>query len=268
MPPDNQADTEMTDEVLYEEIDGCIALITLNRPAKRNAINVHTSRTLATYVERTEENPAIRAVILQGAGNTVFCAGADLDDIAAGIGEQIADHPAGMCGLIHAQRRKPWVAAVRGAAVGGGTELALACDLIIAGKSASFCLPEVRHGMLAGAAGAYRLVQRIAPPIAMELLLTGTSLGAERAAQLGLVNHLVADDQVIEQAIALARQIAANAPLAVSETLMIARQSLALSEPALRAQTTAAGRRLAQSEDILIGIRAIKDKRKPEWTGR
>ncbi len=258
----------MTNEVLYEEIDGGIALITLNRPTKRNAINVQTSRALATYVERTEENPAIRAVILQGAGNTVFCAGADFDDIAAGIGEQIADHPAGMCGLIHARRRKPWIAAIRGAALGGGTELALACDLIIAGKNASFCLPEVRHGMLAGAAGAYRLVQRIAPVIAMELLLTGNRLGAERAAQLGLVNYLVADNLVVEQAIALARQIATNAPLAVSETLLIARQALELSEPELRAQTTAAGRRLAQSEDVQIGIRAFEDKRKPEWRGR
>jgi len=258
----------MTNEVLYEEIDGCIALITLNRPEKRNAINVSVSRALAAHVENTENNRAIRVVILNGAGATAFSAGADLDDIAAGIGEQIAEHAAGMGGLIHAQRRKPWIAAVRGMAMGGGAELALACDMIIAGQNASFCLPEVKRGMIAGAAGAYRLARRIAPAIAMELLLTGNRLEANRAATLGLVNSVVADDEVLAQALALARQIADNAPLAVSETLLIARQALDFTELELRARSAAASRRLAQSEDMLIGVRAFQEKRKPEWSGR
>lgn len=188
----------MTEEVTYQALQGGIALITLNRPHKRNAINVSASSALARLVEQTEANPDIRVVVLTGAGPLAFCAGADLDDIAAGIGEQIAAHQAGMGGLIHAERRKPWIAAVRGAALGGGTELALACDMIIAGKSASFTLPEVKRGLIAGAGGIYRLIRRIPPTVAMELLLTGNRLEAERAKALGLVNQLVDDEQVLE----------------------------------------------------------------------
>jgi enoyl-CoA hydratase/carnithine racemase len=257
----------MTDEVLYQEIDGNIAVITLNRPAKRNAINVSASRALADHVERTEANRAIRAVILSAEG-AVFSAGADLDDIAAGIGEQIADHPDGMGGLVHARRRKPWIAAVKGPALGGGAELAMACDIIIASNNASFTLPEVKRGMIAGAGGIYRLARRLPTALAIELMLTGNQLTAERAAALGMVNHLVADEEVLHHALALARQIAANAPLAVSETLLIARQAYDLSEEELRARTDDASQRLAISEDMMIGVRAFQEKRKPQWKGQ
>lgn len=259
----------MTEQpVLYREMNGGIAVLTLNRPEKRNALNVSASRMLADYVRRTEANNDIRVVILAAEGAAAFCAGADLDDIAAGHGEQIALRETGLGGLIHAQRQKPWIAAVKGAALGGGTELALACDMIVAGPAASFSLPEVRHGMIAGAAGIYRLTRRIAPALAMELLLTGDRLSAQRALDLGLINHLVEDEHVLQHAQALAQRIAANAPLAVRETLRIARQAFDLSEPQLRILTDAASRRLAQSEDMLIGIKAFQDRCEPRWTGR
>lgn len=258
----------MTEDVLYQEPEPGIAVITLNRPDKRNAINVSASRTLAMLVERTEATRDIRVVILTGEGPVAFCAGADLDDIAAGAGEQLMVNGAGMGGLIHARRRKPWIAAVRGAAHGGGTELALACDMIIAGKNASFTLPEVKRGLIAGAGGVYRLMRRISPALAMELLLTGNRLDAERATALGLINRQVEDDEVLASALQLARQIAANAPLAVQETLLIARQALALGEDDLRMATDVACQRLATSEDIIIGLRAFQEKRTPEWKGR
>ncbi|MCW8158406.1 enoyl-CoA hydratase [Stutzerimonas stutzeri] len=263
-------DVMIEQPVLYQEMDDGIAVITLNRPEKRNALNVSASRMLADYVSRTEANNDIRVVILAAEGTAAFCAGADLDDIAAGHGERIALRETGLGGLIHAQRQKPWIAAVKGAALGGGTELALACDMIVAGPAASFSLPEVRHGMIAGAAGIYRLTRRIAPALAMELLLTGNRLSAQRALALGLINHLVEDEaeDVLQHAQALAQRIAANAPLAVRETLRIARQAFDLSEQQLRTRTDAASRRLAQSEDMLIGIKAFQDRCEPRWTGR
>lgn len=256
------------EEILYQEIDDCIALITLNRPAKRNAINVSASRALAECVSQTEANRAIRVVILTAAEGPTFCAGADLVDIAAGIGEQIAITETGMGGLIHASRSKPWIAVVEGAAIGGGAELALACDLIVAGPNASFSLPEVKRGMIAGAGGIYRLTRRIAPALAMELLLTGNRLDAHRALALGLVNYVEQTEKLLARGLQLARQVAANAPLAVSETLRIARQAFDLSERELALQTDAASRRLARSEDVRIGISAFEQKRRPEWKGQ
>ncbi|HEX8592385.1 MAG TPA: enoyl-CoA hydratase-related protein [Pseudomonas sp.] len=258
----------MTQDVICQQLQDRIALITLNRPHKRNAIDVNSSRALARLVESTEADPQIRVVILTGEGPLAFCAGADLDDIARGIGEQIVVGQAGMGGLIHRARRKPWIAAVRGAASGGGTELALACDLIVAGKNASFTLPEVKLGLIAGAGGIYRLMRRIAPALAMELLLTGNRLEAQRAASLGLVNHVVDDDQVLQTSLGLARQIAANAPLAIQETLQIARKALTQDEAQLRLDVEAACVRLQASEDLLIGVRAFQDKSTPQWKGR
>src|SRR5690554_6895922 len=260
--------TMAKEAVRYDVIGDHIALITLNRPEKRNAINVSMSRILADHVKRTEADHRIRAVVLAAEGSAAFSAGADLDDIAAGLGEQIAVAETGLGGLVHAQSQKPWIAAVRAPALGGGAELALACDMIIAGPHASFSLPEVKRGMIAGAGGIYRLIRRIAPALALELLLTGNRLDARRAASLGLINHLVEDESVLEHALQLARQIAANAPLAVSRTLRIAQQAFDLSEQELRLATDAASQFLARSEDLLIGVRAFQEKSEPQWKGR
>ncbi|MES2320795.1 MAG: enoyl-CoA hydratase-related protein [Pseudomonadota bacterium] len=241
--------------------------MTINRPHKRNAIDVATAQALAAAVRQSEQDSTVRAVVLTGAGARCFCAGADLADVAAGLGEQLMVNGDGLGGFVFAARSKPWIAAVRGMAMGGGLELALACDMIVASDEATFALPEVRRGLIAGAGGAYRAPRTLPRAVALEMLLTGAPLPAARAHALGMLNHLVPGAEVLACALALAAGIAANAPLAVSATLAIARAAAEESEPELRARTDAASRALATSADAREGVAAFIEGRPALWTG-
>jgi enoyl-CoA hydratase/carnithine racemase len=255
-------------EVLYEVIDEHIAVVTLNRPEARNAVNVPLAQAVDYLVKQIERDPSIRVAILTSSNDRVFCAGADLGEISRGRAHMLEIGDGGLAGFSHSPRSKPWIAAVKGHVLAGGCELALACDMIVASENAQFGLPEVKRGLLAAGGGAYRLPRRLPRNIALELIATGDSLDAQRAAALGLVNRLVAPDKVLDAALELGRRIAANAPLAVRQSMLIARQYADHSEAELRAISDRESASVFASEDAKEGPRAFFEKRKPNWTGR
>lgn len=260
-------DTATVEPVLFELRDH-IALITLNRPASRNAIDGAVATALGRFVAQTEADDTVRAVVLASSHPTVFCAGADLGEIARGNAAALSTAEGGFGGLTRATRTKPWIAAVGGAAFAGGCELILSCDMIVASEGARFALPEVKRGLFAAAAGPLRL-QRVLPRnIALELVATGDPIDGARAYQLGMVNRLVVQDALIEAAMALAAAIAVNAPLAVRESLKIARETPDLDEAEYWARSREVEALVFVSDDAREGPIAFLEKRAPRWTGR
>jgi len=253
--------------VLFERVKEHIALITINRPAARNAINGDVAASLQRYVKAIEEDDSIWVGVLTGSGDRAFCAGADMNEVAAGRRKLFSTPEGGFAGFVHAPRAKPWIAAVNATAVGGGTEIALACDMIVAAEAASFSLPEVRRGLIAGAGGVFRLPRAIPRAIAMELIATGAPLPASRALALGMVNRVVPQAEVVTEALKLATEICANAPVPVRESLKIARVVADLSEAELWERSRAAGILNRTTEDYKEGPRAFMEKREPNWKG-
>ncbi len=249
-----------------ERRDGHVAVVTLNRPAARNAINAEVAQALHAAVDQTERDADVWVVVLTGAGADVFCAGADLKEVAAGRAEGLFT-AYGFAGFVDAERRKPWIVAVNGKALAGGCEIVLACDLVVASSASSFGLPEVSRGLLAAAGGLYRLPRALPRNIAIELIVTADSLDAQRAAALGLVNHIAAPDELLNAALELAARITRNAPVAVRESLQVARRVHDLDETNLRALTGECRDRVRASEDYREGPRAFVEKRAPRWTG-
>ncbi|MBH1964684.1 MAG: enoyl-CoA hydratase/isomerase family protein [Comamonadaceae bacterium] len=256
------------DSVLrYEVVNEHTALLTLNRPEARNAVSAELAHLMEKVVSATEVDQRVRAVVLSSSHPDVFCAGADLKEVHAGRGDQLFTEKNGFAGLVYAQRSKPWIAAVNGKALAGGCELVLACDMVVASARAEFGLPEVLRGLVAAAGGMYRLPRVLPPNIAMEMIATALPLGGERAYALGMVNRLVDSHRVLEEALLLADQIAENAPLAVRESLKVARTAFAQDESNLRSITREARSTVAASNDFKEGPLAFIEKRKPCWTG-
>ena len=256
------------DVVLYERIDDHIAVVTLNRPDKRHAVNGAVARRLGAIVEETEADSSVWVVVLTSSGGPTFCAGADLSEVAAGRAAELSTPNGGFGGFVESKRDKPWIVAVRGSALGGGLEFSLACDLRVVGENTVLGLPEVRRGLIAGAGGIYRLPRQIPRAIALEMIAVGEPIDAARAYALGLVNAVVPDDQVLKTALDYARKIAANAPLSVRGSLKIARAAHEAPEAESVAAVNTTMERLFQSEDFKEGPRAFVEKRAPQWSGR
>ncbi len=260
----------MSGAVLVETA-GDVLLVTLDRP-KANAVDVATSHELHAAFERLERDPALRVGLLTGAGDRFFSAGWDLK--AAAAGEAVdADHgPGGFAGLTELfSRRKPVVAAVNGLALGGGFELALAADLLVASENAAFALPEVSLGLVADSGGLLRLPRRLPTAVAKELLLTGRRMSAAEALHWGLVNQVVPPGQLPEAALSLARRVARNAPLALAAVLEVvaATEGMGVEEGfgRMRADGMPAYRAVLGSEDAVEGPRAFAEGRPPVWRG-
>ena len=248
---------------------GAVLEITLDRPPA-NAIDAATSRELGEVFAAIRDDPSIRVAIVTGAGDRFFSAGWDLKAAAAAAGEDEEEGPGGFAGLTELfDLRTPVIAAVNGMAVGGGFELALACDLVVAVPSAELFLPEVNLGFVADAGGVVRLPARLPRAIAMELLLTGRRMGAGEAERRGIVNHVVERDLLLATARELADSIAAAAPLAVRavKAVVDATEGMATDAAFAAMREVPAYREMLASDDAAEGPRAFAQGRPPEWTG-
>lgn len=250
------------EEVLVEQRDR-ILVITINRPKARNAVNAAVSRGLADAMDRLDEDPGLSVGVLTGAGGS-FCAGMDLKAFARG--ERVDIEGRGL-GFTQRPPAKPLIAAVEGFALAGGTEVALATDLIVAAKDSAFGIPEVKRGLVAGGGGLLRLPERIPYAVAMELALTGDNLPAERAHELGLVNVLAEPGGALDAAIALAEKITANGPLAVAATKRIIVESRNWSAEDQWNNQIQILAPVFMSNDAKEGAIAFAEKRAPKWTG-
>lgn len=255
----------MTTPVSYER-RGPVAILTLNRPDARNAINAAMADALRKALKRFETDSEARVGILTGSGG-IFCAGMDLKAFLGGEAEAILHGQGRFAGFVDADRNKPMIAAVEGPALAGGFELALACDFIVASDTATFGLPEVGVGIFACAGGTFRLARRIAPAKALELCLTAARITSAEAQDLGLLNRLAPEGEALAVAEKLALKIAGNAPLAVAASLRIGRHAQAMSERELWSLTDELWQEIANSQDAVEGPRSFAEKRKPVWQG-
>lgn len=244
-----------------------IALITLRRPAARNAITPELATLLGDIVAEVEGADDIRVAILTGEGERAFCAGADLNEVAAGRLDDCFTDAGGFAGFVNAKRSKPWIAAVNGPALAGGFEIVLACDLAVAADSAVFGLPEVKRGLIASAGGLYRLPRVLPRVLAMEMIATGRAIGAEQALAMGVINRVTSPVDLLDVANALASEICANAPLAVRESVRIVRAASGFDDDLLRGDAEASQAILQTTGDYSEGARAFLEKRPPRWTG-
>jgi enoyl-CoA hydratase len=253
----------MADAVLTE-VDGGVAVVTINRPEARNAINGDVARGIAAAIEKLDEDPSVRVLILTGAGGT-FSAGMDLKAFLAGGTPAVPGR--GFAGIVEQPPAKPVIAAVEGYALAGGFEIALSCDLIVAAETAKFGLPEVRRGLAAGAGGLLRLPRRVPYHLAMEIALTGEHFPAARLREAGLVNRLTGAGEALAAARELAAVVCLGAPLSLATSKKIIIESADWpTDQAFARQAELIGS-VFTSADAMEGAAAFAEKRTPVWRG-
>ena len=251
--------------------NGGVLEVTIDRPPA-NAIDAPTSRALGEAFVSLRDDPALQVAIVTGGGERFFSAGWDLK--AAAVAHPDRDWgPGGFAGLTELfDVGKPVIAAVNGLAAGGGFELVLACDLVVAAPHAEFFLPEATVGIIADAGGVLRLARRLPRAIAVEMMLTGRRMGADEALRLGLINYVAPKDDVLAQSHALAQKICSSAPLAVAayKEVLLQTEGLSVQEGyrVMRSDACPAYHRMRASEDCQEGPRAFAQKRPPRWRGR
>jgi enoyl-CoA hydratase/carnithine racemase len=247
--------------------EGHVATITINRPEARNAVNGDVANGIEDAIDRLEADDSLWLGVLTGVP-PVFSAGADLKAINAGRGGELYTKDGGFAGITKRDRTKPIVAAVDGPALAGGTEIALACDLIVASTTATFGIPEVKRCLVAAAGGLFRLPRKIPFNIAMELALTGDPIDAARAYHFGLVNQLVEPGRALDAAKDLARRIEANAPVAVRESRRVILAAMTEDEETGWRLSNEGMAKAMGSADNKEGLMAFIEKRPPVWTGK
>jgi enoyl-CoA hydratase/carnithine racemase len=249
-------------ELVQMDIRDHIALISMTREAKRNAVDRHLADAIDSALNRLEDDPQLWVGVLTGTPR-VFSAGTDLSALGDNTTERGGEY-----GIIRRHRRKPLIAAVEGYALGGGFEIVLACDLVVAADDATFGLPEVSRGVLPTSGGLFRAPRGLPLNVAREMILTGERIGADRAERLGLVNLITEPGGAVAGALALAERIALNAPLSVQACVDAVGSIVGEGDRRGWQQTEAAIGSLLETADMREGVSAFLEKRPPVWTGQ
>ncbi|NEK85033.1 crotonase/enoyl-CoA hydratase family protein [Blastococcus saxobsidens] len=255
----------MSEQPVLVERRGAVQVVTINRPQAKNALDAAVAREVAAAMDELDGDDELRAGVLTGAGGT-FSAGMDLKAFLRGESPAIPGR--GLCGITRTPPRKPLIAAVEGWALAGGFELVLACDLVVAARTARFGVPEVKRSLVAAGGAALLLPQRVPRAVALEMLLTGEPVDAERAAAAGLVNRVVEEGGALEAAVALAGVVAANGPLAVAATKEVVRSAPGWPADEAWERQEEIVRPVFGSEDAREGSTAFAERRAPVWRGR